>query len=58
MPRLRRLFARAGLEREEVNILRGIAKRMMIAAGDKSDKIETSQTSPTSQTPGETDKER
>jgi len=24
MPRLRRLFARAGLEREEVNILRGI----------------------------------
>ncbi|WP_149136309.1 RNA methyltransferase [Cupriavidus campinensis] len=55
MPRLRRLFARAGLEREEVNILRGIAKRMMIAAGDKSDKIETSQTS---LTPGETDKEQ
>lgn len=58
MPRLRRLFARAGLEREEVNILRGIAKRMMIAAGDKSDKIETSQTSQTSLTPGETDKEQ
>ncbi|MGY8525148.1 RNA methyltransferase [Paracidovorax citrulli] len=29
MPRLRRLFARAGLEREEVNILRGIAKQML-----------------------------
>lgn len=28
MPRLRRMFARAGLEREEVNILRGIARRM------------------------------
>lgn len=55
MPRLRRLFARAGLEREEVNILRGIAKRMMIATGDKSDKIESSQTS---RTPDETDKER
>jgi tRNA/rRNA methyltransferase len=27
MPRLRRLFARAGLEREEVNILRGILAR-------------------------------
>lgn len=33
MPRLRRMFARAGLEREEVNILRGIAKRMMLAGG-------------------------
>jgi len=32
MPRLRRLFARAGLEREEVNILRGIAKRMLLAS--------------------------
>ncbi|MDT6962871.1 RNA methyltransferase [Cupriavidus sp. SZY C1] len=31
MPRLRRMFARAGLEREEVNILRGIAKRMLLA---------------------------
>ena len=30
MPRLRRLFARAGLEREEVNILRGIARRMLL----------------------------
>jgi len=28
MPRLRRLFARAGLEREEVNILRGILKAL------------------------------
>jgi tRNA/rRNA methyltransferase len=28
MPRLRRLFARSGLEREEVNILRGILARM------------------------------
>ncbi|WP_066738744.1 RNA methyltransferase [Cupriavidus sp. D384] len=32
MPRLRRMFARAGLEREEVNILRGIAKRMLLAS--------------------------
>jgi len=32
MPRLRRLFARAGLEREEVNILRGIARHMLLAA--------------------------
>jgi len=32
MPRLRRLFARTGLEREEVNILRGIAKRMLLAS--------------------------
>lgn len=29
MPRLRRLFARTQLESEEVNILRGIAKRML-----------------------------
>ena len=28
MPRLRRLFARAALEREEVNILRGILARV------------------------------
>jgi len=28
MPRLRRLFARAGLEREEVNILRGVLARI------------------------------
>jgi tRNA/rRNA methyltransferase len=28
MPRIRRLFARAGLEREEVNILRGILKAL------------------------------
>ena len=31
MPRLRRLLARTGLEREEVNILRGIAKHMLMA---------------------------
>lgn len=30
MPRLRRLFARTGLEREEVNILRGIAKHILL----------------------------
>jgi tRNA/rRNA methyltransferase len=29
MPRLRRLFARTGLEVEEVNILRGIAKQIL-----------------------------
>jgi tRNA/rRNA methyltransferase len=29
MPRLKRLFARTGLETEEVNILRGIAKKMI-----------------------------
>ena len=28
MPRLKRLFARAQLEKEEVNILRGIARQM------------------------------
>lgn len=33
MPRLRRLFARAGLEVEEVNILRGIAKQILLKAG-------------------------
>lgn len=31
MTRLRRLLARAGLEREEVNIVRGIAKHMLVA---------------------------
>lgn len=36
MPRLRRMFARAGLEREEVNILRGIARRMMLSTGANS----------------------
>jgi tRNA/rRNA methyltransferase len=30
MPRLRRLFARAGLEHEEVNIVRGIAKHILL----------------------------
>jgi tRNA/rRNA methyltransferase len=33
MPRLKRLFARGGLETEEVNILRGIARQMMTRAG-------------------------
>ncbi|WP_414442438.1 RNA methyltransferase [Burkholderia sp. 22PA0106] len=33
MSRLRRLFSRAGLEREEVNILRGIAKHILIKSG-------------------------
>jgi tRNA/rRNA methyltransferase len=37
MPRLRRLFARTGLEREEVNILRGIAKRMLLTGDAKHD---------------------
>lgn len=36
MPRLRRLLARSGLEREEVNILRGIA-RHMLRVGNKAD---------------------
>lgn len=41
MPRLRRLFARSGLEQEEVNLLRGIAKQMTLAGrgsggGDRS----------------------
>jgi len=37
MPRLRRLFARAGLEREEVNILRGILARVddLLARNDR-----------------------
>ena len=30
MSRVRRLFARSGLEREEVNILRGIAKHILL----------------------------
>jgi tRNA/rRNA methyltransferase len=32
MSRLRRMFARAGLEREEVNIVRGIAKHILLNA--------------------------
>jgi len=37
LPRLRRLFARAGLEREEVNILRGILARIdqLVARGPR-----------------------
>ena len=40
LPRLRRLFARAALEREEVNILRGILARVdeLIAARDRAKK--------------------
>jgi tRNA/rRNA methyltransferase len=34
MPRLKRLFARAQLEQEEVNILRGIARHMRAAGKD------------------------
>jgi tRNA/rRNA methyltransferase len=30
MSRLRRLFSRSGLEHEEVNILRGIAKHILL----------------------------
>ncbi|WP_233863134.1 RNA methyltransferase [Paraburkholderia adhaesiva] len=33
MSRLRRLFARSGLEREEVNIVRGIAKHILLQKG-------------------------
>jgi tRNA/rRNA methyltransferase len=33
MSRLRRLFARSGLEREEVNIVRGIAKHILMLKG-------------------------
>jgi tRNA/rRNA methyltransferase len=33
MPRLKRLFARTGLETEEVNILRGIAKQILARCG-------------------------
>jgi tRNA/rRNA methyltransferase len=33
MSRLRRLFARSGLEREEVNIVRGIAKHVLMLKG-------------------------
>jgi tRNA/rRNA methyltransferase len=29
MPRLRRLFSRSGLDTEEVNILRGIARQIL-----------------------------
>jgi tRNA/rRNA methyltransferase len=32
MPRIKRMFARAGLETEEVNILRGIARQILAAA--------------------------
>ncbi|WP_429279574.1 RNA methyltransferase [Paraburkholderia sp. GAS41] len=34
MSRLRRMFARAGLEREEVNIVRGIAKHILLNVKD------------------------
>jgi len=32
MPRIKRMFARGGLETEEVNILRGIARQILLAA--------------------------
>jgi len=32
MPRIKRMFARTGLETEEVNILRGIARQILLAA--------------------------
>ena len=35
MSRLRRLFARSGLEREEVNIVRGIAKHILLKNGPR-----------------------
>jgi tRNA/rRNA methyltransferase len=41
MSRLRRLFARAGLEREEVNIVRGIAKHILLKAHGKDDSSST-----------------
>ncbi|HTN65081.1 MAG TPA: TrmH family RNA methyltransferase, partial [Burkholderiaceae bacterium] len=34
MPRLKRLFGRAGLETEEVNILRGIARQILRSRSD------------------------
>lgn len=37
MSRLRRLFARSGLEREEVNIVRGIAKHILLKTSRKDD---------------------
>ncbi|MEC5405747.1 RNA methyltransferase [Paraburkholderia sp. MPAMCS5] len=37
MSRLRRLFARSGLEREEVNIVRGIAKHILLKTARKDD---------------------
>jgi tRNA/rRNA methyltransferase len=35
MPRLKRMFSRAGLETEEVNILRGIARQIMAKCGPR-----------------------
>lgn len=43
MPRLRRLLARSGLEREEVNILRGIAKHMLAATQGQGARAPTKQ---------------
>ena len=41
IPRLRRLFGRAALEREEVNILRGFLARVdeLVASGDAKRKV-------------------
>ncbi len=41
MPRLRRLFARAGLEKEEINILRGVLARMDEILARDGDGVET-----------------
>lgn len=38
MPRLKRLFARTGLETEEVNILRGIARQILRSHGAEEDR--------------------
>jgi tRNA/rRNA methyltransferase len=38
MPRLKRLFARSGLETEEVNILRGIARQILRPRGGQEEK--------------------
>jgi tRNA/rRNA methyltransferase len=35
MPRLNQLFNRAGVQQEEIHILRGVAKAMIEAARDK-----------------------
>lgn len=38
MPRVKRMFARAGLETEEVNILRGIARQILRSRGEPEEK--------------------
>ena len=53
LPRLRRLFGRAGLEREEVNILRGILARIdqLLIDRGPARRVRTSATTPTAMTP-------